>query len=96
MALDGTGTAPVLCGGDENELLRTPHREILPLRCPLKPRQIEAIEWAAKGKTMQETCEIMGLKKFTVQVYVRDARSATGAATIASLVYMAVKNHWIE
>lgn len=64
--------------------------------CPLSHRQIEIIEWAAKGKTVPEIRDILGLSKFTVQVYIRNARYATGAATIASLVYMAVKNDWIK
>lgn len=96
MAVDGTWPSSVLCSRDEDKLLQPSHSKILPMRCPLKPRQLEVIEWAAKGKTIQEACDIMGLKKFTAQVYIREARYATGAATIASLVYMAVKNHWIE
>ncbi len=64
--------------------------------CPLNKRQIEIIEWAAKGKTIEETSEILGLKKFTSQVYAREARYKTGSATMANLVYVAVKNHWIE
>lgn len=64
--------------------------------CPLTRKQVECIDWTAKGKTASECAELMGLKKYTVQVYLRDARYATGAATVASLVARAMKEGWIQ
>lgn len=99
MALDGTGTAPFLCGGDENELLRSPHREILPLRMmdnPLTPQQKEVVEWLSHGKTFGEIAIILDVSYKAVTRRMERVWINTGTSNRHGIVAMALRNHWIE
>lgn len=62
-------------------LARTRRSAIWPDRVELNPREIEALSWAARGKTSVEISEIMGLSKRTVDFHIDNAREKLGVPT---------------
>lgn len=59
-------------------------------RQPLSPRQREALEWVAEGKTTQDISTIMGISPAMVEKHLRRARQALDVETTAHAVARAV------
>lgn len=60
------------------------------IKQPLTPRQREALEWVADGKTTADVATIMGLTVATVEKHLRLAREALDVDTTAQAVLKAV------
>jgi DNA-binding CsgD family transcriptional regulator len=56
----------------------------------LTDREREVLRWAARGKTMQETAEILGIHRRTVEKTLENAMNKLGAANKAHAVAMAL------
>lgn len=50
------------------------------------PRQIEVIQWSARGLRAKEIADKLGVKRFTVQAYVRDIYKMGGVHSMAHAV----------
>lgn len=61
----------------------------------LTPRQREAVEWAAYGKTVAEIAEILGVGPTTIEKHLRLAREALGAHTTAQAILKAHQRNQI-
>ena len=61
----------------------------------LTKRQRETLQWAADGKTMQDTAFLMGLTTATVKKHLRLARIAMNVDTTAQAVIKATTNNEI-
>lgn len=55
----------------------------------LSDRQREVLEWAAEGKTTQDTASIMGITAATVEKHMRIARDKMGVETTTQAVFKA-------
>jgi DNA-binding response OmpR family regulator len=62
----------------------------------LSDREIEALTWAARGKTSAEISGILGLSKRTVDFHVDNARLKLGATSRMHAVVKAAAGHLIE
>lgn len=81
-------------GGDIELLNRVVHRRIAGLptwggRRPLTPQQRRVLQWAAQGKTAQDTALIMEVTPATVEKHLRLAREALDTHTTAQAVMKA-------
>lgn len=56
----------------------------------LKDRERDVLAWAARGKTMAETADILGISESTVEEYVRGALRKLDAVTKAQAVAKAI------
>lgn len=56
----------------------------------LKDRERDVLSWAARGKTMAETADILGLSESTVEEYVRSSLRKLDAVTKAQAVAKAI------
>jgi DNA-binding CsgD family transcriptional regulator len=56
----------------------------------LTDREAEVLRWAARGKTMQETAEILSINRRTVEKTLENAMNKLGAANKAHAVAMAL------
>jgi DNA-binding NarL/FixJ family response regulator len=52
-----------------------------PEKCSLNDREIEALMWAARGKTCEEIATIMSIAERTVNFHLNNARDKLGVAT---------------
>ena len=80
-------------------LARAPKRdwhEIWPAESVLSDREIEALTWAARGKTSAEIAIILGLAKRTVDFHIDSARDKLQVATRIEAAVKAAKGHLIE
>ena len=59
-------------------------------RTPLTDRERDVLCWAARGKTMSETGDILGISEFTVEEYVRHSLRKLDAVTKAQAVAKAI------
>ena len=66
--------------------LRICHLPFTPLRRALSDRQREALEWVARGKTIQEAAQRMGISVAMVEKHLRLARQALDVETTAQAV----------
>jgi DNA-binding CsgD family transcriptional regulator len=57
----------------------------------LSTRQREALQWAARGKTLGETAMILGVAAGTVRIHWDNARAKLDAANITQCVAKALK-----
>jgi LuxR family transcriptional regulator len=74
--------------------LRITHMPFRIRRRPLSPRQREALEWVAEGKTTQDIAVIMGISPAMVEKHLRLAREALDVETTAHAVAKATMlNH---
>lgn len=64
--------------------------------CPLGTRQLEAIRWLAEGKSVAEIAIIMGQPIWTLDSYVKTAKSTAGVYKVTALVATAIRNGWIK
>lgn len=61
----------------------------------LTPRQVEVLRWAANGKSVRDTSQIMGLSVHTVDTYLELARTRLQALNTAHAVARALKYNLI-
>ena len=57
----------------------------------LSVREKECLSWAARGKSMSLTADILGIKKVTVRYYLDGARRKLGAHTTSNAIYLATR-----
>jgi LuxR family quorum sensing-dependent transcriptional regulator len=57
----------------------------------LYPCEIEALYWAARGKTSQETAIILNLKENTIATYRKEAIKKLNASNITNAVWLATE-----
>ena len=57
----------------------------------LTPRERQCLAWSARGKTMADTAQILGVTKRTVEFHLDNARSKLSASTLSQAVAEAVK-----
>jgi DNA-binding response OmpR family regulator len=77
-------------------LARVARSEIWPQQVALSEREVEALTWAARGKTSDEIALILGLSKRTVDFHIDNARAKLGVATRIQAVVKAVAGKLIE
>jgi DNA-binding NarL/FixJ family response regulator len=77
-------------------LTRVARGEMWPKGVTLNEREIEALTWAARGKTSAEIAPILGLSKRTVDFHIDNARAKLGTATRIEAVIKAIKGKFIE
>lgn len=80
-------------------LARAPKRdwhEAWPVEAELSEREIEALTWAARGKTSAEIAIILGLAKRTVDFHIDSARDKLQVATRIEAAVKAAKGRLIE
>lgn len=68
----------------------------VPMRGALTEREIEALMWAARGKTRTQIAEIMGITIRTVVFHLNRAQTRLGAATFTEAVVKAAMQGLIE
>jgi LuxR family transcriptional regulator len=74
--------------------LRITHMPFRVQRRPLSPRQREALEWVAEGKTTQDIAQIMNISPAMVEKHLRLARDVLDVETTAHAVAKAsMLNH---
>lgn len=57
----------------------------------LSSRQLEALQWAAEGKTNQEIAMIMGVSEYTVDKYMRQMNEALNAVNRTAAIVQAMR-----
>lgn len=57
----------------------------------LTPRQLEALQWAADGKTDQEIAQILGISGHTVDKYMRQTKEALDAVNRTVAIVRAIR-----
>jgi len=62
----------------------------------LSDREIEALTWSARGKPSQESGQIVGLSKRTVDFHIENARQKLGVATRVEAAVKAAMGRLIE
>jgi DNA-binding response OmpR family regulator len=77
-------------------LARVARDDVWPRRYDLSQREIEALGWAARGKTSAEIAQILGLQKRTVDFHIDNARNKLGTTTRVEAVIKAVSGRLIE
>jgi LuxR family transcriptional regulator, quorum-sensing system regulator CinR len=58
-------------------------------RPPLSPREIECLQWIARGKDAPTVSEILEISEHTVRDYLRSAKNKLGCGTLAHAIYEA-------
>ena len=77
-------------------LARVARSAIWPKHVGLREREVEALTWAARGKTFWEIGEILGLSKRTVEFHLENARRKLGVATRTQALIKAAAGHLIQ
>jgi DNA-binding response OmpR family regulator len=77
-------------------LARTARNDVWPQLANLSDREIEALTWAARGKTSAEIAQILNLSKRTVDFHIDNARDKLGVATRIQAIIKATAGHLIE
>jgi DNA-binding response OmpR family regulator len=77
-------------------LARVARTAIWPKHVDLREREVEALTWAARGKTFWEIGEILGLSKRTVEFHLDNARRKLGVATRTQALIKAAAGHLIQ
>jgi DNA-binding response OmpR family regulator len=77
-------------------LARVARTEIWPQSVSLSEREIEALTWAARGKTSAEIAMILGLTKRTVDFHIDNARDKLGVTTRIQAAVKATSGGLIE
>lgn len=80
----------------EARLTRVARMEVWPKSVDINQREIEALTWAARGKTSSEIAQILDLTKRTVDFHLDNARIKLGAATRIEAAVKAYSGHLIE
>ena len=58
---------------------------------PLTLRETQCLAWAARGKTMADTAQILGIAKRTVEFHLDNARAKLDALTVSHAVAEAIR-----
>jgi LuxR family transcriptional activator of conjugal transfer of Ti plasmids len=61
----------------------------------LSPREVECLEWAARGKSAWEIGTILGISRHTVSTYLENAKAKLGVRTIVQAVACAMASKLI-
>jgi DNA-binding NarL/FixJ family response regulator len=77
-------------------LARVARSAVWPKHVDLRERELEALTWAARGKTFWEIGEILGLSKRTVEFHLDNARRKLGVATRTQALIKAATGHLIQ
>jgi DNA-binding response OmpR family regulator len=77
-------------------LVRVARSDIWPKLVNLNDREIEALTWAARGKTSAEISKILGLAKRTVDFHLDNARAKLGVSTRVQAAIKAASARLIE
>ena len=70
--------------------------EMWPKLVDMSEREVEALTWAARGKTSAEIAMILGLSKRTVDFHIDNARVKLGATTRIEAAIKAATGHLIH
>jgi DNA-binding response OmpR family regulator len=77
-------------------LVRVARSDIWPKLVNLNDREVEALTWAARGKTSVEISKILGLAKRTVDFHLDNARAKLGVSTRVQAAIKAASARLIE
>jgi DNA-binding response OmpR family regulator len=77
-------------------LTRVARTGVWPKRVGLREREVEALTWAARGKTFAEIGTILGLSKRTVEFHLENARRKLGVATRTQALVKAATGNLIQ
>ncbi len=77
-------------------LHRVAREQVWPGRIQLKEREVDALTWAARGKTSQEIAQILNLSKRTVDFHIDSARDKLGVTTRVQAAIKATVGGLIE
>jgi DNA-binding response OmpR family regulator len=77
-------------------LARVARSAVWPKQVGLREREVEALTWAARGKTFWEIGAILGLSKRTVEFHLENARRKLGVATRTQALIKAATGHLIQ
>jgi len=80
----------------EARLAGVSKNRLVPMRGALTERELEALMWAARGKTRNQIAEIMGITVRTVVFHLNRAQTRLGAATFTAAVVKAAMQGLIE
>ncbi len=58
---------------------------------PLTPRETQCLTWAARGKTMADTAQILGITKRTVEFHLDNARTKLNAVTVPQAIAESIR-----
>jgi DNA-binding response OmpR family regulator len=86
----------VLAAVIESRLKRVARSALWPKRMELGERELEALTWAARGKTFAEIGQILGLSRRTVEFHLDNARRKLGVPTRTQALIKAAVGHLIE
>jgi DNA-binding response OmpR family regulator len=86
----------VLAAVIESRLKRVARSALWPKRMDLGERELEALTWAARGKTFAEIGQILGLSRRTVEFHLDNARRKLGVPTRTQALIKAAVGHLIE
>jgi len=62
----------------------------------LSPRELECLEWAARGKTAWEIGRILGISRYTAASYLNNAKEKLGVRTIVQAVMRIAADKGVE
>jgi len=77
-------------------LARVARTELWARQVELNDREIEALTWAARGKTSAEIAQLLGLSKRTVDFHIDNARIKLGVSTRIQAAVKAAAGRLIE
>jgi DNA-binding response OmpR family regulator len=77
-------------------LARVARSAVWPKRVGLREREVEALTWAARGKTFAEIGTILSLSKRTVEFHLENARRKLGVATRTQALIKAAAGNLIQ
>jgi DNA-binding CsgD family transcriptional regulator len=63
---------------------------------PLTPRELEVLTWVARGKTAEDTAQILSIAKRTVDEHVQTVIRKLGAGNRTHAVAIALSNHMLK
>ncbi len=77
-------------------LARVARNAVWPERVKLSDREVEALTWAARGKTSAEIAQILNLSKRTVDFHIENARDKLGVSNRIQAVIKAASGQLID
>jgi DNA-binding response OmpR family regulator len=86
----------VLAAVIASRLKRVARSALLPKRVDLGERELEALTWAARGKTFAEIGQILGVSRRTIEFHLDNARRKLGVPTRTQALIKAAMGQLIE
>jgi DNA-binding response OmpR family regulator len=86
----------VLAAVIASRLKRVARSAVWPMHIDLGTRELQALTWAARGKTFAEIGEILGLSRRTVEFHLDNARKKLGVPTRTQALIKAAIGELIE